>query len=107
MSVIMTMQVEGDAKAFERYAQEHPEQMQEVLAAAKSHGLIGHRFYGSQDGTSLIVVDEWPDRQSFETFFEEQADAIRPMFEAVQSKQEPTPMYWEELATGEAYGWGA
>ncbi|NUR62249.1 MAG: hypothetical protein HOV87_26850 [Catenulispora sp.] len=107
MSVIMTLRIEGNAEALEKYAQEHKQEMKTVLGAAKSHGLIGHRFYGSQDGSGLIVVDEWPDRQSFESFYEEQADAIRPMFEAAQPKGEPTPMYWEELETGDAYGWGA
>jgi hypothetical protein len=42
--------------------------MQGILEAAKRHGLIAHRFYGSDDGGSLMVLDEWPDRQSFESF---------------------------------------
>lgn len=107
MSVLMTLQVAGDPKALEKYAQEHSEQMQEVLGAAKRHGLIAHRFYGSSDGENVMVVDEWPDRASFESFFQEQESAIRPMFEAAQGKSQPAPMYWEELATGEAHGWGA
>lgn len=108
MSVFMTLQVSGDAKATEKWAQDHPDEMQEILGAAKSHGLIGHRFYGSPDGGTVMVVDEWPDRQSFESFFQEQESAIRPMFEATGATGEPpTPMFWDELATGDAYGWGA
>ncbi|NUP51859.1 MAG: hypothetical protein HOW97_31755 [Catenulispora sp.] len=107
MSVLMTLQVAGDPKAMEQYAQEHPDQMQEVLGTAKRHGLIAHRFYGSSDGENVLVVDEWPDRESFESFFQEAQSTIGPMFEAAQGKGEPTPMYWKELATGDAYGWGA
>jgi hypothetical protein len=36
------------------------------IETAKKHGLIAHRFYGSEDGSKVLVVDEWPDRQSFE-----------------------------------------
>ncbi|GAA2064086.1 hypothetical protein GCM10009839_89410 [Catenulispora yoronensis] len=48
-----------------------------------------------------------PDRGSFETFFSQQEAAIRPMFESVQPTEQPTSMYWEEMATGDAYGWNA
>jgi hypothetical protein len=107
MSVLMTLTVSGDPKAMEQYAQDNPEQMQAVLAAAKAHGLIAHRFYGSDDGASLMVSDEWPDRQSFEAFFQEQEAQIRPMFEVARVAGRPEPVYWQELSTGDAYGWGA
>ena len=107
MSVFMTLQVAGDAKALEKYAQDHPDEMQAILGSAKDHGLIAHRFYGTADGGNLLVLDEWPDRESFESFFREQESAIRPLFEAAQAAGEPSPMYWQELQTGDAYGWNA
>ena len=107
MSVIMTLQVTGDPKALEQFASDNTEKMQGVLDAAKRHGLIAHRFYGSDDGGSLMVLDEWPDRQSFESFFQEQESEIRPMFETSQVTAQPEPMFWRELETHDAYGWGA
>jgi hypothetical protein len=107
MSVIMTLQVAGDPKALEQFASDNTEKSRDVLEAAKRHGLIAHRFYGSDDGGSLMVLDEWPDRRSFESFFQEQESEIRPMFEAAQVTAQIEPKFWRELATQDAYGWGA
>jgi heme-degrading monooxygenase HmoA len=107
MSVIMTLLSKGDARAFEQYASENKEKMEAVLEAAKRHGLIAHRFYASPDGQKLLVLDEWPDAQSFESFFHEQEAEIGPMFEVARVAEQPEPTFWQELATGDAYGWGA
>jgi len=107
VSVIMTLNVEGDPKTLERFASDNKEKMQAVLEAAKRHGLIAHRFYGSEDGSRTLVLDEWPDRQSFESFFREQESEIGPMFEAAGVTAPPDPMYWQELETNDAFGWGA
>jgi hypothetical protein len=107
MSVIMTLKATGDPKALEEYASESTEKMKRVLEAAKRHGLVAHRFYGSEDGSGLMVLDEWPDRQSFESFFREQESEIRPMFEAAGVTAQIEPTFWRELSTHDAYGWGA
>ena len=106
MSVIMTLQVAGDPKALEQFASDNTEKARSILEAAKRHGLIAHRFYGSDDGGSLMVLDEWPDRQNFESFFQEQESELRPMFEAAQVTAQIEPTFWRELATHHAYGWG-
>ncbi|HEX6520849.1 MAG TPA: hypothetical protein VF070_12690 [Streptosporangiaceae bacterium] len=107
MSVIMALQVAGDPKGLEQFASDNKDKAQGVLEAAKRHGLIAHRFYGSDDGGSVMVLDEWPDRQSFESFFQEQESEIRPMFEAAGVTAQIEPMFWRELATQDTYGWGA
>ncbi len=107
MAVIMSLKVEGDQKGVERFASENAETMQSVLDAAKRHGLIAHRFYGSDDGGSIMVLDEWPDRESFESFFQEQESEIRPIFASAGVTSQVEPTFWRELETGEAYGWGA
>jgi len=107
MSVIMTLQVTGDPKALEQFTSENTEKMQAVLEAAKRYGLIAHRFYGSDDGSSVMVLDEWPDRQSFESFFQEHESEIGPMFASAGATSQPEPKYWRELATHDAFGWGA
>jgi len=107
MSVIMTFAVAGDPKAVEQWASDNTEKARRILEAAKRHGLIAHRFYGSEDGGSVMVLDEWPDRQSFESFFQEQASEIQPMFEAAGVTAQIEPTFWRELETHDAYGWGA
>jgi hypothetical protein len=94
MYVMMTLEAAGDPKALEQYAADNKENMRRVLEAAKRHGLIAHRFYGSDDGGRLMVLDEWPDRQSFESFFREQEAGIRPMFEAAGVTAQIEPTFW-------------
>lgn len=106
MPVLMTLEVEGDPNGMERFAAENQEKMQSVLEAAKRHGLIAHRFYGSDDGRKLIVVDEWPDRESFESFFQEQQAEIGPMFDAVGAADPNVkPTFWRVLETHDKHGW--
>ena len=107
MSVIMTLELGGDPKGLEQFASQNKDKMEAVLEAAKRHGLIAHRFFGSDDGGSLMVLDEWPDRQSFESFFHEQESEIGPMFVSAGVTAQPEPMFWRELETHDAYGWGA
>jgi hypothetical protein len=107
MSVIMSLQVMGDPNGVEQFASENKDTMQAVLEAAKKHGLIAHRFYGSDDRSKVLVLDEWPDRESFESFFQEQEAQIRPMLEAARVTSEPKPLFWRELETGDEFGWGA
>ena len=106
MSVIMTLTVTGDPKGLEQFTSDNRAKMDAVLEAAKRHGLIAHRFYGSDDGGRVMVLDEWPDRQSFEAFFKEQESEIGPMFGAAGVTSQPEPVFWDELATHDAFGWG-
>ena len=103
----MALQVTGDPKGVEQFASRNKDTMRTVLEAAKKHGLIAHRFYGSDDGSKVLVLDEWPDRQSFESFFREQGAEIRPMFEAAGVTSDIQPSFWRALATDDKVGWGA
>lgn len=104
MSVIVTLRVSGDPQALERAAQENPEQIQSIVEAAKQHGVIAHRFDGS-DG-QIMVIDEWPDAESFQRFFAEQEPAIGPMMQQVATG-EPEITFWHKLDTGDDVGWDA
>ena len=106
MSVLMVLAVNGDPSKLEQHAASDRDGMQAILDSAKSHGLIAHRFYGSGDG-QMMVVDEWPDEQSFQTFFEENQGRIGPLMEAAGVTSEPQPKFWRELDTHDQYGWGA
>jgi hypothetical protein len=107
MSVFLTLKIPGNPQAMEQYATDNPEKLHSVVDAAKRHGLIAHRFYGSDDGTAIMVLDEWPDRQSFEAFFTEQMPQIEPMMVAAGATGQPEPTFWGELKTGDEFGWGA
>jgi heme-degrading monooxygenase HmoA len=106
MSIVVTLSMKGDAKKLEEHAASDPEAMKEILESAKEHGLIAHRFYGTEDG-DLMVVDEWPDAQSFQTFFEQASDKIGPLMQAAGVTSEPTPTFWRKLDTQDEYGWDA
>jgi quinol monooxygenase YgiN len=104
MSVIVTLIVPGDPKAAERLAHEDPEKMETIMESAKSHGLIAHRFYGSEG--KIMVIDEWPDAASFQAFFSESEPEIGPMMQQVATG-EPEITFWTKLETGDDYGWDA
>jgi hypothetical protein len=107
MSVIMVQQVAADPNGLEQFASANKESVRSILEAAKNHGLIAHRFYGSEDGSKVLILDEWPDRESFESFAEEQARQIEPMLEAARATETSEPTFWRELTTHDAFGWGA
>ena len=71
---------------------------------AKGYGVIAHRFYGSDDG-QIMVLDEWPDAGSFQTFFESTRDRIGPLMEAAGASSEPQVRFWRKLDTGDDIGW--
>lgn len=104
MSVLMTLWVKGDPKKLEEHASSNREAMQEILESAKGHGLIAHRFYGSEDG-QIMVVDEWPDEQSFQSFFEENDERIGPLMQAAGASAEPQTQFWRRLETHDEHGW--
>ena len=103
MTMIMTGWIQGDPEKLEEYAGANSEQMQSIVESAKGHGLIAHRFYGT-DG-QILVVDEWPDEQSFQSFFEENRDKIGPMMQAAGASSEPRFVFWRKLDTHDEYGW--
>jgi hypothetical protein len=105
MSVIMTFRATGNPEELERLAAENPDKMRSIADRAKENGLIAHRFYGS-DGR-IMVVDEWPDAESFQRFFEQMRPEIEPMMAAVGVTGEPEITFWRKLDTHDDVGWDA
>ena len=103
MSVIMTFRVAGDPDELERRAAANPDAMRSIADRAKEHGLIAHRFYGSNG--QILVVDEWPDPESFQRFFEEMRSEIEPMMQEVGATGEPDVTFWRKLETHDDVGW--
>jgi len=104
MSVIVTLQMKGDPKRFEEYAAAHADNLRAIAAEAKAAGVIAHRFYGAE-GNQIVVIDEWPDTESFHSFFEAQAAAIGPMMADAGLEGEPVITVLHELDTADKVGW--
>ena len=84
MSVIMTLWAQGDPDELERRAAQNPDAMRAIADRAKEHGMIAHRFYGSEG--QILVVDEWPDRESFQRFFDSMRSEIDSLMRALRGE---------------------
>jgi heme-degrading monooxygenase HmoA len=106
MSIIMTLRVKGDPDKLEQMAASEPDRMRSIADEAKQHGVMAHRFYGSDDG-QIMVVDEWPDAESFQTFFEKEQGRIQPLMQDAGVTSEPEITFWRKLEARDEVGWGA
>jgi hypothetical protein len=104
MSVIMTLRAPGDPQKLESLAADDPDRIRGIADRAKEHGVIAHRFYGSDDG-QILVVDEWPDAESFQRFFEQERSQIQPLMDEAGVTSEPEITFWRKLETGDDVGW--
>ena len=60
MSVIMTLRARGNPAELERRAAENPDAMRSIAERAKEHGLIAHRFYGTERLTAAAAGRYFP-----------------------------------------------
>jgi heme-degrading monooxygenase HmoA len=106
MSVLVTIWMRGDAKKFEQIAVDDPDRMRSIADRGREHGAIAHRFYATDDG-DVMVVDEWPDAESFNRFFESMQSEVGPLMADAGVTGEPAIRFWRKLETGDEIGWGA
>ena len=106
MSVIVTLRIKADAAKLEAYAAANPDTFASVIKKAESHGIIAHRFYSDGAG-GMMVLDEWPDAESFQAFFAETQAEIMPMMGAAGAQDAPEVSFWSEMDMPDRYGWGA
>lgn len=104
MSVIVTLRLQGEPRKLEEHAAANPDQMRNIADRAQDHGVIAHRFYGSDSG-EILVIDEWPDAESFHRFFEEEQDQIGPMMQAAGISGQPQVTIWRKLDSRDEIGW--
>lgn len=102
MSVMMGLRIEVDPARFEQVANANTERLTGISDRAKQHGAIHHRFYASEAGDEILVVDEWPDAESFHSFFDNSPDIAEMMGEAGMRAQ-PQPVFWHELDTPDKF----
>lgn len=101
MTVLVTLRIAADARALEKLAEADPKTFLTVSEKAQAHGVISHHFYATSD--EVLVVDEWPDEQSFQTFFDASPEIGGIMKDAgVTSPPEIT--FWRKLDLGDDVG---
>jgi len=104
MPVLMTLRAQGDPRRLEEHARANRDEMRGIVELAGRHGLLAHRFYGSDDGR-IMVADEWPDQESFRAFFEEAAPRIQALMDAAGMTSEPEVVFWRKLESHDEVGW--
>ena len=101
MSVLMIMEMDGDAEAFKRVAAENGDQMKGIAERAKEHGAIHHAFFVSDDGKA-VIVDEWDRPESFQEFFEAEAPSIGPLMQGA-GMHPGTPKFFEKVESADQF----
>jgi hypothetical protein len=99
----MTMWIQGDPEKLEQIANEDRTTMSGIADRAKENGCIAHRFYGTEG--QILVVDEWPDPESFQRFFEGERGEIERMMGEIGASGEPGITFWRPLETHDEIGW--
>jgi hypothetical protein len=52
-----------------------------------------------------MVVDEWPDPDSFQRFFTEARSEIEPLMREAGMTSDPEVTFWRKLDTHDEVGW--
>ncbi|MDX6309238.1 MAG: hypothetical protein QOI06_2284 [Nocardioidaceae bacterium] len=97
----MTLRVRGDAKKLEELAAKHPEVPKGISDRGREAGAISHHFYGNDD--EILVVDEWPDEETFRGFFDASPE-IAGLMQEVGVTSQPEITFWRKLETHDDIG---
>ncbi len=101
MSVMMGLRLTVDPARLEEVAREKQEFLKEISARSKEMGAIHHQFMAG-DG-EVMVIDEWPSAEAFQAFFEDQGEKIGALMGAAGVSNEPQPMFWHPMDTGDSF----
>lgn len=102
MSVLLTFRVRGDAKKLEEMAAQPDSPFASISAdAAANYGLISHRFYATDE--EVLVVDEWPDADSFQRFFQAHPE-IQDIMNKAGVTAAPDITFWRRLDLADEVG---
>ncbi|NMO88468.1 hypothetical protein [Actinomycetospora sp. TBRC 11914] len=92
MSVLVTVTFPVPAETMEKVVLDNTATMAAISEDGRRHGAIHHQFVQHPDG-SAVVVDEWPDEESFHRFFDSQDEIRRIMAEAGVSEPPAVRVY--------------
>jgi hypothetical protein len=100
VSVFMIMRVPGDPVGLEQYTNANAEMMQRIAAEAKTAGATRHAF-AAGDG-EVLVIDEWPNPEAFQRFFDSQKEIPKLMQEG-GAKGSPEISFYRRLDTPDIF----
>lgn len=101
MSVIVILRIPGKPADLEDYAAgPGGEVMRRIAAAGKAAGAIRHIFAGSDN--EVVVIDEWPDEQSFQVFFASQPEIADVMRDG-GAQGPPETTFYRKLSTPDQF----
>ena len=100
VSVFMILRVPGDPNTFEQYANANAALMQRIAEEGKAAGATRHAFAGG-DG-EILVIDDWPDAEAFQRFFESQTEIPRLMQEG-GAQGAPEISFYRKLDTPDVF----
>jgi hypothetical protein len=81
MSVLITIKFAVSGETMQKVAVDNAALMTTIIDDGRRHGAVHHQFVQDPDG-STVVVDEWPDEDSFHRFFDAQQDIREVMSRA-------------------------
>jgi quinol monooxygenase YgiN len=98
MSVLVTLKVPADGTRLEEFANARPDVFKTIVERGKEFGVIKHHIWASAD--TVLVVDEWPDEASFQSFFAASPE-IKDVMESAGATGPPEISFWRKLNTGD------
>jgi hypothetical protein len=101
MSVLMTLRVKGDPAKLEQMVADDPAALSAISSRGKDYGATYHRFYATDD--EIMVIDIWPDADSFQRFFAASPE-IGDVMQAAGVTSEPEIAFWRKLETNDDIG---
>jgi len=101
MSVFMTMRAQGDAAKLQEIAAANPDIFPSIAERGRDRGVLYHRIYGSDD--EILVVDVWPDEESFRGFFDASPEIGDLMAQAGVAGM-PEITFWRKLDLNDDIG---
>lgn len=81
MSVLVTIVFPISAETMEKVVLDNAATMVAIGEDGRRHGALHHQYVEAADG-SAVVIDEWPDAESFHRFFDTQQDIREVMSRA-------------------------
>jgi hypothetical protein len=101
MSVLITLKFATSGETLAKVARENADTMLAIIEDGRRHGAIHHQFVEDPDG-SAVVVDEWPDAETFHRFFGTQED-IRAIMERAGVTEPPEVRIYPVLDTPDRF----
>lgn len=99
---MMILTAKGDPAKLEEMAAGRGELLAALSSDAKSRGAIHHTFYGTVEGDTIMVLDEWDSPDSFHAFFAAHPE-IGEMMGEVGVTEQPNITFWRKLDTSDAF----